>query len=87
MTREQFLKNLQVPTTPVDVVMDTDAFNEVDDRFAIAYLLRSKDKLNTKAIYAAPYLHDRVDTPEQGMENSYKRKRIIKREKKDFCGW
>lgn len=71
MTREQFLKNLQVPTTPVDVVMDTDAFNEVDDRFAIAYLLRSKDKLNTKAIYAAPYLHDRVDTPEQGMENSY----------------
>ena len=50
MTREQFLKNLQVPTTPVDVVMDTDAFNEVDDRFAIAYLLRSKDKLNTKAI-------------------------------------
>ncbi len=71
MTQEQFLKNLEPPTSPVDVVLDTDAFNEVDDRYAIAYLLRSKEKLNAKAIYAAPYLHDRVDTPEQGMENSY----------------
>ena len=72
MTREQLLKNLQEPTKPVDVVLDTDAYNEVDDRFAIAYLLRSKEKLNTKAIYAAPYLHTKVETPEEGMENSYR---------------
>lgn len=72
MTQEQFLKNLQVPTSQVDVVLDTDAYNEVDDRYALAYLLRSKEKLNTKAIYAAPYLHTRVETPEEGMENSYR---------------
>ena len=72
MTTEQFLKNLRTPTTPVDVVLDTDTFNEVDDRFALAYLLRSKDKLCAKAIYAAPYMHAKVDEPEVGMENSYR---------------
>lgn len=53
MGKEQFLKNLTVPTAPVDVVLDTDAYNEVDDQFAIAYLLASSDRCNTKAIYAA----------------------------------
>ena len=40
MTKEQYVKNLSVPTGKVDVVLDTDAFNEIDDQFAIAYLLR-----------------------------------------------
>ena len=42
MTIAQLLKNLQVPDHPVDVVLDTDAYNEIDDQFAIAYLLRSE---------------------------------------------
>lgn len=71
MTREQFLRNLETPTSPVDVVLDTDAFNEVDDRYAIAYLLRSKEKLNEKAIYAAPYLHDRVENVRLPKDNGY----------------
>ena len=54
MTNEQRIKNLSVPCGKVDVVLDTDAYNEVDDQFAIAYLLKSKNKLNTVAIYAAP---------------------------------
>ena len=54
MTEELRIRNLSVPTGPVDVVLDTDTFNEIDDQFALAYLLRSKEKLNTKAIYAAP---------------------------------
>ena len=45
MTEQQRLKNLSVPTGAVDVVLDTDAYNEVDDQYAIAYLLRSGEKL------------------------------------------
>lgn len=71
MTYEQRMKNLCVPSGRVDVVLDTDAYNEVDDQFAIAYLLRSKEKLNTKAIYAAPFHNTRSSGPKEGMEKSY----------------
>ena len=30
MTREQFFKNLDVPTGKIDVILDTDAYNEID---------------------------------------------------------
>lgn len=71
MTNEQRMKNLCVPCGKVDVVLDTDAYNEVDDQFAISYLLRSKEKLNTKAIYAAPFHNTRSVGPKDGMEKSY----------------
>lgn len=71
MTKEQFLKNLRVPDKPIDVVLDTDAFNEIDDQFAISYLLLSKEELHTKAIYAAPFLNERSISPQDGMEKSY----------------
>lgn len=68
----QYLKNLEVPKDPVDVVLDTDAYNEVDDQFAIAYLLASGDKLHTKAFYAAPfYGNGKSESPADGMEKSY----------------
>ena len=71
MTLEQKLKNMMVPEGKVDVVLDTDTYNEIDDQFAIAYLLLSKEKLNTKAIYAAPFSNARAATPGEGMEKSY----------------
>lgn len=71
MTNEQRIKNLTPPTKMVDVVLDTDAFNEIDDQYAIAYLLRSKEKLNTKAIYAAPFLNSNSESAKDGMEKSY----------------
>lgn len=71
MKEELRIKNLSVPTGPVDVILDTDAHNEIDDQYAIAYLLRSKDKLTTKAIYAAPYSHPGRVTAAEGMEKSY----------------
>ena len=55
MTTEQYLKNLQTPDHPVDVVLDTDACAEIDDQFAISYLLRSNDRLRVKGFCAAPY--------------------------------
>ena len=71
MTIEQRLKNLEVPQGKIDVVLDTDAYNEIDDQFAISYLLKSKEKLNTKAIYAAPFFNPRSTGPFDGMEKSY----------------
>lgn len=71
MTNEQKFKNLLVPTDKVDVVLDTDAYNEIDDQFAIAYLLSCKEKLNTKAIYAAPFFNPNSTDAEDGMEKSY----------------
>ena len=66
------IKNLKVPKGRIDAVLDTDAFNEVDDQFAIAYLLRSKEKITTKALYAAPFFNDLSTGPADGMEKSYK---------------
>lgn len=71
MTIEQRIKNLSVPRGTVDVVLDTDAYNEIDDQFAISYLIKSKEKLNTKAIYAAPFLNGKSVSPKDGMEKSY----------------
>ena len=64
-------KQLQRPAGPVDLVLDTDAYNEIDDQYAIAYLLASQPKLRTEAIYAAPFFNNRSSSPEDGMEKSY----------------
>lgn len=71
MTREQLIKNLERPEGPVDAVLDTDAYNEVDDQYAIAYMLKSSDKINTRAIFAAPFLNEKSTSPEDGMKKSY----------------
>ena len=79
MTKQQRMKNLSVPEGMIDVILDTDAYNEVDDQYAIAYLLNSKEKLNVKAIYAAPFSNGKVSSVEEGMEASYKEiKNILK---------
>ena len=62
---------MKQPKYPIDVVLDTDAYNEIDDQFTIAYLLRSKPQLRTLAIYAAPFRNALAATPEEGMEKSY----------------
>ena len=38
----ELLKRLEHPSGRVDVVLDTDTFNEIDDQFALAYLICSK---------------------------------------------
>ena len=72
MTNEQLLKNLQVPAGPIDVVLDTDTYNEIDDQFALSYLLRSGEKLTVKALCAAPFFNENSPPPEDGMERSYR---------------
>ena len=46
MDKNTYFKNLSVPEGKIDVLLDTDTFNEVDDQFALAYMLASYDKLN-----------------------------------------
>lgn len=65
------LKNLEVPKGRVDVVLDTDAYNEIDDQFAISYLLRSPERVNMLAFFAAPFHNQNSEGPEDGMLKSY----------------
>lgn len=65
------VRKLCRPKGQVDVVLDTDTYNEIDDQFALSYLLKSKDRLSAKAIYAAPFWNQKSDSPADGMEKSY----------------
>lgn len=57
----------------INVILDTDAANQIDDQFAIAYLLRSKEKFNIEAITIAPfYKPDKCENILDGQEKSYK---------------
>lgn len=65
------LKRLNIPNGLIDVVIDTDTYNEIDDQFALVYALESKKRLNIKALYAAPFQYTRAKTAEIGMTKSY----------------
>ena len=71
MTESERLQKLQRPQGKIDVVIDTDTYNEVDDQYALAYLIKSDDKLNLKAVYAAPFFNSNSAGPADGMERSY----------------
>lgn len=68
---ESILKRLARPQGPVDLVLDTDAYNEIDDQFAIAYMMKSPETLRPQAIYAAPFFNSNSTGPADGMERSY----------------
>lgn len=81
LTDSERLSMLNIPKGKVDIVLDTDAYNEIDDQYAIVYALCSPDRINLRAIYAAPFIHpgfmngvyhgeDKVEAGE-GMEMSY----------------
>jgi len=69
--QELLLRRLQKPAGKVDVVLDTDTYNEIDDQFALSYLVKSDEKLCLKAVYAAPFFNDKSTGPADGMEKSY----------------
>ena len=71
LTDVQRLQMLAVPSAPIDVVIDSDTYNEIDDQFAIAYAHLNPEKLRVQAVYAAPFLNHRSTSPANGMENSY----------------
>ncbi len=71
LSNEARLQLLTPPNGSVNVVIDTDTFNEVDDQFALVHALLSPERLNIKAIYAAPFHNQRSSGPGDGMEKSY----------------
>ncbi len=62
---------LKLPEGIIDMVLDTDTYNEVDDQFALCYALLSPERLNVQAVYAAPFFNNRSTGPEDGMVKSY----------------
>lgn len=84
MEQTTYLKNLTPPKKIVDVILDTDAYNEIDDQYAISYLLTYGEKLNIKGICAAPFLNEKASSVADGMEKSFyeihKVLRLAKRE-------
>lgn len=60
---------LQPPGDRVRIVIDTDAANEIDDQFALAWALLSRDRLEIEGLYAEPfsfgiYLEDLIEARE-----------------------
>ena len=43
MNEKQYLENLTAPEGKVDFILDTDAFNEIDDLYAVSYILKSPE--------------------------------------------
>ena len=70
LSEEERLSLLEPPTGPVNMVLDTDTYNEIDDQFCLVYSLLSQN-LTVEAVYAAPYYNSRSDGPADGMEKSY----------------
>jgi inosine-uridine nucleoside N-ribohydrolase len=71
MSNLEMLKRLERPKGKIKVVLDTDAYNEIDDQFAIAYALLAPEKIDLLALYAAPFFNSKSTSPEDGMEKSY----------------
>ena len=72
LSLETQIARLTMPENrPVDMVLDTDTYNEVDDQFALCLSLLSPDRVTLKAVYAAPFHNSRSSGPEDGMVKSY----------------
>jgi inosine-uridine nucleoside N-ribohydrolase len=60
-----YRSRLEEPHTPVRVLIDADAANEIDDQFALAWALLSPQALRVEAVYATPFsfAHRRAQLP------------------------
>lgn len=71
LTDPERVAALEWPADRVDVVLDTDTYNEIDDQFALAYAALAPERINLEAVYAAPFHNERSTGPGDGMEKSY----------------
>ena len=69
--RRELIDKLTTPTKRIDAVLDTDAYNEIDDQFAISYMLACPERINILAFYAAPFHNSNSSGAADGMERSY----------------
>ncbi len=72
LSASQRLTLLEPPPGKIQIVLDTDTYNEIDDQFAVVYALLSPEKIEVEAIYAAPFAGSKAPGgPGEGMEKSY----------------
>lgn len=69
MTLNEIIADLNSPRKK-KVVLDTDAFNEIDDQYAIAYCYLS-ERIDLLSVHAALFVHNAGDSTEKGMLQSY----------------
>ncbi len=67
----RLLERLEPPKGKVQMVLDTDTYNEIDDQFAVVQCLLSPEDLEVEAIYAAPFANSRSSGAGDGMQKSY----------------
>lgn len=76
MTEKQQLETY-FPKKHVDMILDTDTFNEIDDQYAISYLLANQDRIHIQGFTVAPFYNEAlVKDIAEGQEKS--RLEIIK---------
>ena len=56
-----FIINFKKEKINVILDTDTDTYNEYDDQFALAYMLKNQDIFNVEAITVAPYSHKKAN--------------------------
>ncbi len=56
----------------LNVILDTDAYNEVDDQFCLAYCMRAPERIRLLSVNAAPFFNSRSSSAADGMEKSYR---------------
>ena len=79
--KEIFEYIIEYKKEKLNVILDTDTYNECDDQFALAYMIKNQDIFNIEAITVAPYSHkNRNETVISGREKSYNE--ILK-----ICNW
>ncbi|MAX27697.1 MAG: nucleoside hydrolase [Phycisphaeraceae bacterium] len=74
LSNHQLVQRITLPDPKgsiLDMVLDTDTFNEIDDQFALVYALLSPDRVKVHAVYAAPFVNAKSKTPAIGMAMSY----------------
>ena len=73
LRRVELISSARDATTGVRprMVLDTDAFNEIDDQYALVHALLSQDRVNLEAIYGCPFHNDKSSGPGDGMRKSY----------------
>ena len=71
-TWKEIYEKVKKYNSRINVILDTDTYNEADDQFALSYLLKSQDMFNIEAITTAPYSHKNFDvTVKKGQDLSY----------------
>lgn len=83
------IQKLKRPQGKIHLIIDSDAYNEVDDQYAISYALKKTEQIEIEAIYAAPFFNDISESACDGMEKSYAEiKKLVKiLHREDLAGY